>query len=515
MGSRGPGGRLTVRLLLGFALSGVLLVLAVTGVQLYGRFDRETQRLETALDAAQRDHAAALITALWDTDQSGIRDELIAMLRLPEIDYAEVQTAEGTTIAAGLANPRYAVTHRSQLMMNEGGAVRTVGTLTLSANLAQIYPGLLSATWGLLARDAAIVGAVALCLFVVAHLTVLRHIKRIARHARHLGLAGTAETLALKRAAAIRDELSQIVAAINEVQIKLLDSHDSLRSREAALTTNIAQLNMAKRVLEERNRELEQLADDFDEAQEIAEAASRDKTAFLANLMHELRTPLNAIIGFSEILARETYGPLGNTKYRRYAVDIGKCAAHLMSMVNDMLDMSTIEIGKTDLKDEVIDVEVAVRDAMEYVRPEADAGHQALSVEMGQDLPYLKADRRALRQILLNLLSNAVKFTPEYGQVNVHSALDREGSLFIAVADSGMGIPEADIDTLLKPFGRIETGLQHERAGTGLGLPLSKSLMELHGGRLHLSSQMGYGTTVTMYFPPERVVPVAAMYRGA
>jgi signal transduction histidine kinase len=238
-------------------------------------------------------------------------------------------------------------------------------------------------------------------------------------------------------------------------------------------------------------------------AKEEAEIASRSKTEFLANMSHELRTPLNAIIGFSDILVRQLFGPIGQKRYAEYAKDIHDSGQHLLNLINDVLDISKIEVNKIDLADETVDVPAVIDSCLRLMRDRATAAGVTIHVEMPDELPTLHGDGRRVKQILLNLVSNAVKFTPAGGRVEIRVAADASGFRF-AVADTGIGIATSDIETAMRPFGQIDSSLARRYEGTGLGLPLARSMAELHGGRLDIESEPGSGTTVTVLLPLDR-----------
>ena len=240
-------------------------------------------------------------------------------------------------------------------------------------------------------------------------------------------------------------------------------------------------------------------------AKEEAELASRSKSEFLANMSHELRTPLNAIIGFADILKGEIFGLLGDRRYVDYAGDIRDSGQHLLELINDVLDVSKIEFGKIELAEEAVEVVGVVESCIRLMRNRIDAAGLTLTQSLPTDLPMLHADELRLKQILLNLLSNAAKFTPAGGHIAISAAADARG-LSIAIADTGIGIADGDLDKALRPFGQIDSRLARKYQGTGLGLPLTKSMVELHGGRLEIASTPGVGTTATVWLPPERVL---------
>jgi signal transduction histidine kinase len=239
------------------------------------------------------------------------------------------------------------------------------------------------------------------------------------------------------------------------------------------------------------------------EEKERAELASRAKSQFLANMSHELRTPLNAIIGFSEVLMSET--PLAAERRTEYARSVRDSGVHLLRIINDILDLSKIEAGKLELLEEEVDL-AAILDSCERIIGERVVENGLRLVRhLPEELPRLRGDERKLKQILLNLLSNSVKFTPPGGEVRVVVGRDPSG-IAIAVEDTGIGIAEADIATALAPFMQVDRSLSRRFEGTGLGLSLTRSLAELHGGSLELRSIPGAGTTVTIRLPAERIV---------
>ncbi|MGH6932887.1 MAG: ATP-binding protein [Dongiaceae bacterium] len=240
-------------------------------------------------------------------------------------------------------------------------------------------------------------------------------------------------------------------------------------------------------------------------ARDQAEFASRTKTEFLANVSHELRTPLNAILGFSEVIRREMFGPIGTPVYREYAQDIHQSGTWLLELITDILDMSKIEAGKLELREERVDPAELSNSVMRMVRDRAEAAGLTVVLEPAADLPTLRADPRALKQILLNLLSNAVKFTPNGGKVVLRVARAADNSILFSVRDTGIGIAAEDLPQAMAVFGQIDGALNRRHSGTGLGLPLSRALIELHGGHLDLISEPGVGTTVTVQLPPDRI----------
>ena len=241
-------------------------------------------------------------------------------------------------------------------------------------------------------------------------------------------------------------------------------------------------------------------------AKEHAEIANRSKSEFLANMSHELRTPLNAVIGFSDVMKGEMFGPVGNPKYREYVQDINASGVHLLELINDILDLSKVEAGKTELHEENIDVSSTLGSCLNLVKERAHKAGVDIACDTASNLPSLYADKRKFKQILINLLSNAIKFTPSGGKITVRTWCRLGDGYLLQVADTGIGIALADIPKALAPFQQVDSDLNRKYEGTGLGVPLTKALAELHGGSLDLQSEVGVGTTVTVRFPAERIV---------
>ncbi len=249
--------------------------------------------------------------------------------------------------------------------------------------------------------------------------------------------------------------------------------------------------------------DLRQNQDHLVAAKEEAEAASRAKTQFLANMGHELRTPLNAIIGFSTIMCDGTYGPLGD-KYVEYATAIADSGTHLLTVINGILDMSRAEANRLVIVEEEVEIARAIAFSLGTIEEMARRAEIDCRFDIPNDLPRFFGDAAKLRQILINLLSNAVKFTPAGGEVRVSVERGPEDGLAFRIEDTGIGIPHDKLSLALAPFGQIDSGLNRKYEGVGLGLPLAKRLVELHGGTMEIESTPGKGTAVTARFPKER-----------
>jgi signal transduction histidine kinase len=279
------------------------------------------------------------------------------------------------------------------------------------------------------------------------------------------------------------------------------DVSDEVAAKRA-LTASQHELRVALDALWQRNAEL---SSSF----KTAEAANRAKSTFLANMSHELRTPLNAILGFAEVLKTELLGPIGSERYRSYSQDIHSSANHLLELITDILDLSTVEAGRRNLEPARVDLLEEARYALRLVEGKAAAKNLRIAIDRRADDTAVTADRRAVRQMLTNLLTNAVKFTLSEGRVTIEIApCGRGQGLAVTVRDTGVGIPAEDLERITRPFERSDQGYARSQEGSGLGLALTKSLIELHDGRLIIDSRLGEGTAATLTFPPDP--PLAA-----
>ncbi|MCH8997126.1 MAG: PAS-domain containing protein [Proteobacteria bacterium] len=283
------------------------------------------------------------------------------------------------------------------------------------------------------------------------------------------------------------------------------DITDRKRAEES-LQTATAELELAGSAHEMQGQKMAAMLEELSIAKQHLGAANRAKSEFLATMSHELRTPLNAIIGFSEIIGTETFGPIGNVKYRDYARDIHESGQHLLDLINDILDISKVESGMEELYEENVDISVVADSVLRLVRQRAQKHGVKLELELSDESPALRVDVRKLKQILVNLLSNAIKFTKAGGTVTLKGWGRIESGYVFQVIDTGIGIAPEDIPKALSQFGQVDNALNRQHEGTGLGLPLTKSLVELHGGSMDLQSDVGVGTTVTVRFPADRIV---------
>jgi signal transduction histidine kinase len=287
----------------------------------------------------------------------------------------------------------------------------------------------------------------------------------------------------------------------------LVDHHLAFRASNEAvrLREHIAELEATKEALEETSQNLAV-------ALTAADEANNAKSRFLAAMSHELRTPLNAVIGFSEVLKMESLGPLGSPRYKEYVSDIHTSGTHLLSLINDILDISRLDAGDMTLEESTVDLEKVIGEALRMMSLQARESDVTLGQEIEPGLPLVRADARRVKQVLINLLSNAVKFTRAQGSVLVRAFAENDG-ISISVTDTGIGIAKADLARALERFGQVDSTLARKYEGVGLGLPLARQFVELHGGTLELKSIPNVGTTVLVTLPARRIVarlPVAA-----
>jgi two-component system cell cycle sensor histidine kinase PleC len=244
-----------------------------------------------------------------------------------------------------------------------------------------------------------------------------------------------------------------------------------------------------------------------------AELASKVKSEFIANMSHELRTPLNTVIGFSKLLTQHEQRPLPEREIVEYAALIHDAAAHLLSVINDILDISKIQSGKYTLDAREVNVGEILAASTKAFGMMASEAHVDLKIDVALDLPSIRGDATKLKQIFMNILSNALKFTPASGIVDVIAHRSASGGVIVAIRDSGLGMTEQEIDVALTPFGQVDAGRSRWREGTGLGLPIAKALIDLHGGLLEIRSKKGSGTDVVMAFPAgDSVSPVTSLH---
>lgn len=424
-----------------------------------------------AADHVINEQSAA--STLSDAELIGAAERLIQQYRLecPNI-HPDAQRIEHSGLIA-LYQP--ILLRQKDMVLNPDSEPETVGALYLEADLDTISDQM---TDQLIATAIVCMGVL-----IVSYLLAIKLQRSISRPIQLLSDA--------TRSVTVYKDYSVRVASKNErysVEIsQLVDSFNGM----------MKDIGDRDSKLMRKNIELER-------AKEMAEAANMSKSQFLANISHELRTPLNAIIGFSSIIVNQLFGSIGNDKYIDYGKDIHESGVHLLDIINDILDLSKAEAGKLSLRLESFDVYEAIRKCEHIVSERAMEGHVTLSTELQDDMPRMVADRVRFIQIILNVLSNAIKFTEEGGNVTLHIECEKAGDevhyFTFKVIDTGIGMRKEDIDMAFQTFGQVDSGLDRRYEGTGLGLPLTKKLVELHNGSIRIDSELHKGTTVTIRF---------------
>jgi len=274
----------------------------------------------------------------------------------------------------------------------------------------------------------------------------------------------------------------------------------------ASIDTNKLAFREFATIADSANQMVRIQTSDLRKAKEEADFANKVKSEFLANMSHELRTPLNAIIGFSDSMNEEVFGPMGVEKYKEYTKDIYDSGTHLLALINDILDLSKVEAEAIDLSEEPINLGKVSEAVIRLIYSRALKGQVKVNNRVAVDLPFLFADQRSVKQIIINLLTNAVKFTEPGGEVVLDAFIDEDKSFSLIVSDNGIGMDEKEMEIAVSSFGQVDSSLARSHEGSGLGLPLTRALAKLHGGTMTIKSKKGEGTKVTIQFPPERVV---------
>ena len=326
---------------------------------------------------------------------------------------------------------------------------------------------------------------------------------------------GFTEATGLKSGIIYILRITAIIFIVEGMIMLILLRIDSLSPQEAAFADAVLLVLISspfifywviKPYVSEQIRELEKLKVLAERAKVDAEKANKAKSEFLASMSHDLRTPLNAIMGFSDMMRQKTFGPLGNEHYDDYVEDIHNSGSLLVSLINDVLDLSKIEAGKYELTNELISISSIIDVCTRQLTAMANMSNLTLTIDVPDNLPHMNGDERAIIQVLNNLISNAVKFTSAGGMVVVSAYLNDNQGISIAVRDTGIGMSPDGVVKALNPFEQADGTHSRRHEGTGLGLHLCTNLMKLFGGGLNIESNLGTGTTVTIHFPPERTI---------
>jgi signal transduction histidine kinase len=433
--------------------------------EMRGRVDQSWSRIRALIEQAEADDELATEISTVELEYFGASRKLYAgivdtgSLRRAMIDVDTFRTQQAPIL--------------QRILMMRDAALRTASARAADRHLAALS-ALLTVTGMVIAT--LLIGAVGVVMFgrrvVFPLLGLTRTIVRIADGERQVEVPHRDR----------QDEIGEMGNAIETLRCNALAAEQAAQQHAARL----------------------------EEARSAAESASRAKSAFLATMSHELRTPLNAVIGFAEMIEREMVGPVGAPAYVEYARDIRESASHLLQLINDILDLSTLEAGHLNLSEETIDLRHTLQASVRMLAPRAESGGIALSTEIADDPIPVLCDERRMRQVALNLLSNAVKYTPRGGRVMARLRREPDGGVLLAVIDTGHGIADSDLALVMAPFGRAETAFSRTTEGTGLGLPLTQRLVEAHGGELILHSKTGHGTTAIVRLPAWRARDIAA-----
>jgi signal transduction histidine kinase len=436
--------------------------------RLRGQFDFLRSRLASRMDVSDLPNSFA---AAWQTAQTGFLRQGLAWIE--EI------------VNAGRTDAQYPVSKEAHVERIQP-SLQTLLSLRDAAldSATQAAIAARAAALVQVAMEGIVIVALLALMVAIAILLRLRIVRPLLRTAEIIGaLVGGSRTIAIPFVNR-RDEVGEIARALRV-----------LRDQAAA----------ADRTLEQARRWERSSIDEALRAREEASAASRNKSLFLAGMSHELRTPLNAIVGFAELMQKEMFGPLGD-RYRGYATDILNSGIHLLSLVNRILDLSKVEAGAFKPSEAPVSVRDAILHCVTLVELNARAHDIALATHIAEDLPLVRGDATALRQIITNILANAVKFTDAGGSVDIGAEQTTDGAVRISIVDTGLGMSEDDLKLALVPFSRADTPMTRRREGTGLGLPLAKLLTEAIGAAFAITSRPGVGTAVTITFPPSRIV---------
>jgi len=465
----------------------LIALLTLFGFFEYSAHSRAIDTLHDKLERVGANQAAVLAESLWNLDHERVQLILEASAKDPDVRGMAVFDDMGNKLGAVGSvedGDDAGLTTRHTIRYSVDGQTETIGTFVVALTDARIQAR---------TRERVVFAAVLACLVL---LSVVVSAVIANRWTIEIPLQRLLDSIDRTESGGQRypvkwqshDEIGAVVTAFNRMQARQQRYEEELHRARDDLERRVA----------ERTAE-------YARARDEAEAANKAKSGFLANMSHELRTPLNAIIGFAEIMENEALGRLGSRRYLEYAKDIRASGQHLLGLINDLLDLSKAEAGKLELNETGFDLRDVIEQGLAMVQPRAAKAQISLSRVLVDDPPQVWADERKIKQVLLNLLSNAVKFTPAGGEVTVELLWDGT-RLGFAVIDTGIGISEDDINQVMQPFNQVDSSFNRKFEGTGLGLPLAKSMVELHGGELIVDSRSGAGTRMTVRLPQERAL---------
>jgi signal transduction histidine kinase len=443
--------------------------LVITAVQLYSEYSRDLGRIDSNFQSIESSQLALMTNSVWSLNSQQVQIQLDGLLQFPDVEYASVSVDGIITWSAGQPSSTRNIQRVYSLVHENRGRAQTIGVLEIRASLDNVYARVLDQLVVLLVSNGLKTFFVAIFMLVTFQILVARHLYKIARYTENIDLAnGEEKRLVMDRVKAPQgnpDALERVADSINSMQNEMALSYAKLSA-----------------------------------ARKEAEISNQAKSEFLSAMSHDLRTPLNAIMGFSEIMGKEVYGPLGSDKYAEYVSHIHQSGAYLLQLIEDILDISRLEAGERVIHKEPVELREVSLACYNILRNMADAKDIECRLDIPEAVPPVYADRQSLMQILMNLVSNSIKYTLNGGSIILNgSVLDQHH--IIKVSDTGMGIPEEHIEKITEPFNRIKHGDHESQQGTGLGLAIVNSLVKLHNGTLSIESEFGKGTTVTVALP--------------
>lgn len=472
------------RFLVAFVPAVLLVVVLFVGIFEVAAYREATSDLREKLNRL----GANLSIVLAEPMAAGERDLISSVIAnaVNDRDIASIAVIDGrgNTIVrmARDGDPGENLIFDKPLTHSSAGTNGGVGRLIVTLTDARIHEEMIARLYFSVALSALLLGAIAALSLIVYRRVVGEPLSRLMEVINETGQGRGGRRVVPTR----DDEVGDVFHAFNRMRDRQHRYQIDLEAARAGL----------ERRVRERTAELKKAHDE-------ALAANRAKSQFLANMSHELRTPLNSIIGFSEILTMEKVGT--PEERLEYAQDVHDSGVHLLNLINDLLDLSKAEAGKLDLNESTISLPAMLEACVGMVRKSADEKGLSITIDVPPSAPALRGDERKMRQVFLNLLSNSVKFTPSGGSITIHSRPTPAGGLAISVIDTGIGIAQADLDRVMRPFVQVDNVFTRRNTGTGLGLPMVKTLIDLHGGAFKLTSAPGEGTVAGIQFPAERL----------
>jgi signal transduction histidine kinase len=503
------------------ALAAVVVMAVVGAFDLVQSVDEQRRRYVDLREQTVDTIEDALAQAVWHFDRAATMEILRGALTFGYIERIRVINPDGTVYAQAAvdgAPSRHWLGEylfadvasndrplRLQVQGRRGADTKTIGRVQVRLDLGYVGRNFQAYILRTVAEQAVVVLILAVLVTLFARRALTRPLNQLAGQVSNLrpgdANQGYLELPRLHQ----HNEIGKVVASFND----LLDRvHDAQRLREEVIRKEYSRQFLSQ-VKERLEQEIAERTQELQEEKRHAELASRSKSIFLANMSHELRTPLNGVIGYAEMIKEEVMGPVQPPIYRNYVDNIHSSGKHMLTLVEEVLSLSETEFGTIQLDERTQDVHEAVQSAAETLQPLAQNRGVSLIVAAPAESISLTADPSKLRQMLLNLMSNAIKYTESDGSVTVTQTREADGAVRLTVADTGRGIDSAQIEEVLEPFNRGSNPMLNQGGGLGLGLPLTKRIMEAHGGTLELVSERGWGTSAILRFPAARAQAAA------